>query len=124
MKISLQKIILSSLILSPALAQAQVGEMEKQMLRCSVLGDPSARLGCFDALSKAADNAQTVPAAGAASTQGALVPVAADGAPLVPKVAEATPAPPESPISRTVSSTCALSQGSMPFNAAVSRIAA
>ncbi|MES2739638.1 MAG: phospholipase A [Pseudomonadota bacterium] len=71
------------------------------MLRCSVLGDPSARLGCFDALSKAADNAQTAPA-GTASAQGALVPVAADGAPLVPKVAEATPAPPESPILRTV----------------------
>ena len=41
-------------MLSPALpGLAHAGEIEQQMLRCSVLGDASARLSCFDALAKA-----------------------------------------------------------------------
>lgn len=50
----LKKIILPLFILSPALfSQAQASDIEQQMLRCSVLGDASVRLSCFDALAKA-----------------------------------------------------------------------
>ena len=93
-------LLLGSVFLSAGLAQA--GELEQQMVRCSVLGDPSARLGCFDALTKAA-TANTV------AGNGALDPTVAAPAAGVAGVAEApkqipavaaVKAPPEAPISR------------------------
>ena len=52
---SIKKIIVPLLFISPAMSPmlAYAGELEQQMLRCSVLGDASARLSCFDALAKA-----------------------------------------------------------------------
>lgn len=42
--------LISTLLI--AVAPAHAGETEQHLLRCSILGDSSARLGCFDALSK------------------------------------------------------------------------
>jgi len=69
------------------------------MLRCSVLGDPSARLGCFDALTKAA-TAETVAGTPIADPTVAAAKTS-DPAKPIPAVAAAKPAPPETPISRT-----------------------
>lgn len=82
-----------------AITFAHAGELEKQLVRCSVLGDPSARLGCFDTLTKAA-TADTV--AGTPATD-LTIPavVAANAATPIPAVASVKRAPPESPISRT-----------------------
>ncbi|MDC8756959.1 phospholipase A [Janthinobacterium fluminis] len=88
-----RKILLSSLLISPALALA--GELEQQMLRCAVIGDASARLGCFDALTKTAEAIIIATGKGVAES-------AAEVALSVPAVASAEAAPPESPISRTV----------------------
>jgi phospholipase A1 len=71
---------------------AQAGELEQQLLRCSALGDASARLGCFDELTRAA-TAATV--AGNPTAD----PTVAPGE--IPAVASASAAPPEAPISRT-----------------------
>ncbi|MET3130745.1 phospholipase A1 [Oxalobacteraceae bacterium GrIS 1.11] len=84
-------ILLSLLLIYPALGQA--GELEKQMLRCSVIGDASARLGCFDTLSKTAE--AIIVSTGAATSEAAVVVT-------VPAVASEHAAPPESTISRTV----------------------
>ena len=59
-----------------AIAPAQAGETEQHLLRCAVLGDSSARLGCFDALSKQVEKVETtvaviVPVAAVASKSGA-----------------------------------------------------
>ncbi|HEY0063337.1 MAG TPA: phospholipase A [Telluria sp.] len=86
-----QRTLLATLLFAASLAQA--GELENQLLRCSALGDASARLGCFDELTKAAT---------AATVAGAPIPDATVAAPpAIPAVAAADPAPPESPISRT-----------------------
>src|SRR5450830_2189871 len=115
MTIRLRKIILSSLLASPALAMA--GELEQQMQRCAVLGDASARLGCFDTLAKAAEKA-TIAAGGDSATAAITLAAAAEVAPLtfvsppgvatpdavnaaIPAIAQAGAAPPEAPISRT-----------------------
>ncbi|SHH71760.1 phospholipase A [Massilia sp. CF038] len=85
------RILFTALTLATAFAQA--GELENQLLRCSALGDASARLGCFDELTKAAT---------AATVAGAPIPDANAAAPApIPPVASATKAPPETPISRT-----------------------
>src|SRR5450830_2006606 len=114
MKIEIKTIILTTLLASPAFAMA--GELEQQMQRCSVLGDASARLGCFDTLAKAVEEATianggnphatavtlAVAAAsttGSAANPGAVVtPDAVNAA--IPVVAQAGAAPPEAPISR------------------------
>jgi phospholipase A1 len=70
------------------------------MLRCSVLGDPSARLGCFDALTKAA-TAETVAGTPTPDATVAAVPAKQTAATPIPAVASASKAPPETPISRT-----------------------
>jgi phospholipase A1 len=71
---------------------AHAGELEQQLLRCSALGDASARLGCFDELTKAA-TAATV--AGNPTADPTVAPS------VIPAVASASAAPPEAPISRT-----------------------
>lgn len=81
----------------PVASQAQTEEMQQQMLRCSVIGDASARLGCFDTLSRAAVKIQTA-AANAPDAQKANAAAAVP----IPAVTEAPGALPESPISRTV----------------------
>lgn len=114
MTIELKKIILATLLASPAFAMA--GELEQQMQRCAVLGDASARLGCFDVLAKAVEEATNatganphatgaaLAAAGAATPStpsnpaGVATPEAVNAA--VPAVAQAGVAPPEAPISR------------------------
>lgn len=78
---------------------AQAGELEQQLLRCSVLGDASARLGCFDELTKAA-TAATVAGSPTADTTVAVPAKGALPTP-IPAVASAKAAPPETPISRT-----------------------
>jgi phospholipase A1 len=92
---AVSRTIFSALLLSTAAAQA--GELEQQLLRCSVLGDASARLGCFDELTKAATAATTAGNPAVDNT------VAANAKPatVIPAVASATAAPPETPISRT-----------------------
>jgi phospholipase A1 len=114
MKIDPRKIIIATLLASPAFAMA--GELEQQMQRCAVLGDASARLGCFDVLAKAVEEATiatggnahatgaTLAAAEAASPStsanpaGVATPAAVNAA--VPAVAQTGAAPPEAPISR------------------------
>jgi len=97
-----QKTLCATLFLTASFAYA--GELENQLLRCSVLGDASARLGCFDELTKAA----TAATVAGNPTQDATVAakpdsaVAASAVPtVIPPVASATAAPPETPISRT-----------------------
>lgn len=89
--------IFATLLLSATVAQA--GELEQQLLRCSALGDASARLGCFDELTKVATAAT---AAGNPTADATIAATAASSAPTtIPPVASATAAPPEAPISRT-----------------------
>ena len=91
-------ILTASLLLTTV---AKAGELEQQLLRCSVLGDASARLGCFDELTKAA-TAATVAGTPTADATVAAAPAGADGAPQpIPAIASAAAAPPETPISRT-----------------------
>ncbi len=114
MTIELKKIILATLLASPAFAMA--GELEQQMQRCAVLGDASARLGCFDVLAKAVEEATNATGANPHAT-GAALAVAGAATPstpsnpagvatpeavnaAVPAVAQAGVAPPEAPISR------------------------
>ncbi|MEC5160838.1 phospholipase A1/A2 [Janthinobacterium sp. CG_23.3] len=91
-KTQMKSILLSSLLISPVLAQA--AELEQQMLRCAVIGDASARLGCFDVLAKTA-------AAITVATGVSVAESTAEVALVVPAVATAKAAPPESAISRT-----------------------
>lgn len=101
MKKNTKRLLLSSLLAAPALAQAQAVtpaqsvELNQQMLRCSVIGDASARLGCFDALSKTADKIQAVASSGTPEQKAAAAVVE------IPSVASEKAAVPESPISRT-----------------------
>jgi phospholipase A1 len=91
-----------------AIAPAQANETEQHLLRCSVIGDSSARLGCFDALSKllekAAVAAPATPAAPAvaAGTNGAAhaLPAEAVAAVVPPKPQETKVLKPDTPISR------------------------
>jgi phospholipase A1 len=70
-----------------AIAPAHAGETEQHLLRCSVLGDSSARLGCFDALSKQVEKAaQAAPAVSAEA--------------VVAAKPQAKVMPPDTPISR------------------------
>ena len=94
-----QRTIFTTLLLAASFAQA--GELENQLLRCSALGDVSARLGCFDELTKVA-TAATVAGNPASDVTVATAPNSASAAPTaIPPVASAAPAPPETPISRT-----------------------
>lgn len=102
MKKNIKKIIFSLGCMSPMLPHA--AELEQQLARCSVLGDASARLGCFDALAKAAADAP-IPVAAA----GAVVPAAPAADPQAapvspPALARKASEPSESPISHTVQS--------------------
>jgi phospholipase A1 len=62
-------VLLSTMLI--AIAPAQAGETEQHLLRCSVLGDSSARLGCFDALSKQVEKAATAKPAPVTAVAGA-----------------------------------------------------
>lgn len=107
MRTAVPRTIIAALLLSTAGAQA--GELEQQLLRCSVLGDASARLGCFDELTKAATAATVAgnPIADPtvstdpAKVEAAVAAAAAPSVTPIPPVASATAAPPEAPISRT-----------------------
>jgi len=70
----MKTLLCSSLLL--AAAPLLAGELEQQMLRCSVLGEASARLGCYDALAKAAtpsaDAALAKPGPSAAVARGVV----------------------------------------------------
>ncbi|MRW91882.1 phospholipase [Duganella sp. FT80W] len=106
--------------MAPALALAQVSDLELRLERCAVLGDASARLACYDGLAKTApvvqaagDNAVVPPAADVTGNKVATVP-AADAPPrtqpaapppepkVSPKVAALTTIPPEDTVSRMV----------------------
>ena len=91
------------LALLAAALPTHAGELEVQMVRCSVLGDASARLGCYDALTKAASAATAAGTPVADNTVAAIV-VGAKLQPevpsVIPAIASATAAPPEAPISR------------------------
>lgn len=74
---------------APMAAHAQdASELEILVQRCSVLGDPSARLACYDALAKKGPLASTPPANGAAPGTKA-VPVTETEAVIGPAVAAA-----------------------------------
>ena len=74
---------------SPMAAHAQdASELEILVQRCSVLGDPSARLACYDALAKKGPLASTPPANGAAPGT-KTVPVTETEAVIAPAVAAA-----------------------------------
>lgn len=104
MKQNALTIIVASLFMAPAMAQATdlpqsaavpesaaATELGQDLSRCSVIGDASARLGCFDALAK-------MPPAPTPSAAASAAPASAEAA--APATENA--APPESAISRTV----------------------
>lgn len=91
MKTHLRSLILTSFFVAPTMAtaapvaeSAAASELGQDLSRCSVIGDASARLGCFDALAKMAPTPSTASAADIAAP------------------ATASAVPPESAISRTV----------------------
>jgi phospholipase A1 len=108
------KVLVSMMLI--AIAPVHAGETEQHLLRCSVLGDSSARLGCFDALSKLVEKVETtapvmVTTAAVASTSGTSAtsatiatsgapPVAADDTVAVAAKPEAKIMKPDTPISR------------------------
>ncbi|WP_332879219.1 phospholipase A [Massilia sp. S19_KUP03_FR1] len=96
----IKRISLSALLLSAAPVYA--GDLEQALLRCSVLGDVSARLGCFDAIAK--DAATPVadvapPGTPVLATSAKTSPTAAPQT-AVEKTVELANKPPETPISR------------------------
>jgi len=112
-----------SLGMAPALALAQAAPIEPQELelrveRCSVLGDASARLACYDGLARKTPGGQVAaaPATGGPVTPAEKVaaadapprtqpdapPPAAAEATLPPKVAELTTIPADAKVSRMV----------------------
>jgi phospholipase A1 len=109
MKTNLRSLILTSLFVAPVMAQAAAqataeaaaeatesaaaSALGQDLSRCSVIGDASARLGCFDALAK------MPPAATPTATQ---AETKAEARIDTASPATANAAPPESPISRTV----------------------
>ena len=60
------KVLLSTMLI--AIAPVQAGETEQHLMRCAVLGDSSARLGCFDALSRQVETVATSARAPAATS--------------------------------------------------------
>jgi phospholipase A1 len=95
------KVLVSMILI--AVAPVQAAETEQHLLRCAVLGDSSARLGCFDALSKQVEKAETTAPAmvstGAGATGATAAVAAGDTVAVAPK-----PGPkimkPDTPISR------------------------
>jgi phospholipase A1 len=85
-----------------ALAPAQANETEQHLLRCSVIGDSSARLGCFDALSKLVDKAAVTPVPDAvlAATVGKGTNGVTPATPAEPAVAAVPAAPPETKVQK------------------------
>ena len=123
MTASTKSALLLSLSLAPALVFAQsvtpqqASELELRVERCSVLGDASARLACYDGLAKAGPAIQAaggaavgVPDTGKDSKLAAAValpsstqPAEPPAAPVLPaKVAAITTIPPEDTVSRMV----------------------
>lgn len=101
----IKRISLSALLLSAAPVYA--GDVEQALLRCSALGDVSARLGCFDAVAKsaAAPVAEVAPPATpviATASAADAVPVAQTAAPqtAVQTANAVADKPPEVAISR------------------------
>jgi phospholipase A1 len=98
------KVLLSAMLI--AVAPAQAGETEQHLLRCAVLGDSSARLGCFDALSRQVEKAGTATAALVATGAGVTSAGANVALPAAPAEALVAAAPaakvmkPDTPISR------------------------
>jgi phospholipase A1 len=98
------KVLVSMMLI--AIAPVHAGETEQHLLRCAVLGDSSARLGCFDALSKLVEKAETTaPAMVSTSASGtsatsATAAVAAGDAVAVAAKPEAKIMKPDTPISR------------------------
>ena len=109
--------------MAPALAFAQASDLEMRLERCAVLGDASARLACYDGLSKTAPavtaaggNAVGAPDPGrtnklvtaitqpsSAAAVEATQPAAPPEEPKLPaKLAEITTIPPEDTVSRMV----------------------
>jgi len=81
------------LSLAPALAWAQSSDLELRLQRCSVLGDASARLACYDSL---ATPSPSVRAAGGNTAEPPPPPK------VPPAVAALTTIPPEDQVSRMV----------------------
>ncbi|WP_229259948.1 phospholipase A [Duganella aquatilis] len=117
MRVRPQTTLFLTLGMAPALALAQASDLELRLERCSVLGDASARLACYDGLSKSAPavqaagaNAIVAPAADAnngtvasADAPARTQPAGPPPEPKVsPKVAELTTIPPEDTVSRMV----------------------
>ncbi|MDB5937199.1 MAG: phospholipase family protein [Massilia sp.] len=93
------KVLVAALLL--AIGPVHAGETEQHLLRCAVLGDSSARLGCFDALSKQVDKAATAKPAlvtTAVATDAAPLPAPADA--VVAAAPAAKVMKPDTPISR------------------------
>jgi len=88
-------VLLSMMLM--AIAPVQAGETEQHLLRCAVLGDSSARLGCFDALSKQVENVAT--GAPAVVSTGAVAVAASNVVAVAPEPA-AKVMKPDTPISR------------------------
>jgi len=95
----IKRLSLSALLLSAAPVYA--GDLEQALLRCSVLGDVSARLGCFDAMAKdaVAPVAEVAPP-GAPVIASTPKPGTAAPQTAVEKTIELANKPPETPISR------------------------
>lgn len=70
------KVLLSAMLM--ALAPAHASEAEQHLLRCSVIGDSSARLGCFDALAKQVHKVETSAPVAVAAADGVTAPQAAE----------------------------------------------
>ncbi|MES2757785.1 MAG: phospholipase A [Pseudomonadota bacterium] len=99
-----QKVIIAAMLL--AIAPVHAAETEQHLLRCAVLGDSSARLGCFDALSRQVEKASAAkPAPGAAASDNvASAPAATTAATPADAIVAAAPVAkvmkPDTPISR------------------------
>ena len=98
----IKRISLSALMLSAAPVYAD--DLQQALLRCSVLSDVSARLGCFDAIAKnsAAPVADSAPPGKPGSVTAPAAVAAANAAPevAVAKAAALAAAPSVAPISR------------------------
>lgn len=95
----IKRISFSALLLSAAPVYA--GDLEQALLRCSVLGDVSARLGCFDAIAKdaVAPVADVAPPGAPVIATSPASPTAAPQS-AVAKTVEIANSAPETPISR------------------------
>jgi len=98
----IKRISISALLLSAAPVYAD--DLQQALLRCSVLSDVSARLGCFDAIAKnsAAPVADVAPPAKPGSVTAPAAVAAANAAPevAVAKAAALAATPSVAPISR------------------------